>query len=121
MGDRITYYSRNMIRMEPDRVVEALSQPPREVFSALNMIAQNYKLIQQALLRQNLLEEGIPEEEIFEVVADLITDIQTGLVEIAVKDEENRLVPAWIVTAGNERMYFDLYEAFPLDGDSEGR
>lgn len=121
MGDQITYYSRNMIQIKPDQVAEALSQPPREVFSAVNMIAQNYKLIQQSLLRQKLMAEGLPEEEVFEVVADQITEIKTGFVEIAVEEEENRLAPAWIVTAGNERLYFDLYEAFPLDVVSEGR
>ncbi|PKM84717.1 MAG: hypothetical protein CVU86_06125 [Firmicutes bacterium HGW-Firmicutes-11] len=121
LGDQITYYSRNMIRLEPDRVVEALSQPNREVFSAVNMIAQNYTLIQQALLRQNLIAEDLPEEEIFEEVSDRITGIRVGFAEIAVSEEENRLVPAWIVIVKDEKLYFDLYEAVPLTNENEGR
>lgn len=108
MGERVIYMKRAAIHCE--RPLAAYTAQHREPqHEPINALAMNYKN-----MRRILIEEGQfkPEElKTFEALAMKISRIRYGYLIMHGADV---LKPAWIVSAGDIDMYFDLYSAEPL-------
>ena len=95
-GGKISYYYRNV------PAVEKASGKMQEAFSAVNTIALNYEK----------LKEVLGEELSIDAIADRIVSMKYGYL---VRDGE--AIPAWEIAlrGTNEKAYFDLYTAEPLE------
>ncbi|NLP31129.1 MAG: hypothetical protein GX363_08380 [Clostridiales bacterium] len=110
LGDKVINYTRNLIEVDP---IEITAE--REAFSAVNMIARNYKYIYRVLLEEGYSFEINGDEEMFERVSNMIKSIEEGYFKPQNESvEEMKLIPAWIVKVDDILLYFDLYNALPL-------
>ena len=114
-GDRITYYTRNVITVDQEHLADMEGESNKEAFSAVNMIAQNYQYMYSALLSQGFDLAEIKAEEMFEATSDQIFSVEAGyLKQDETAGDYKELRPVWMVNIGNGVMYFDLYEAKPI-------
>ncbi len=116
VSGQVTYYNRNMIDfdMEDLGAIDAdASQDSYDTFSAVNLIAQNYRYIYDILLLSEEVHAVSEKEEMFEIVSSMVNNMQTGYVKPD-RGENMEIQPAWIVRIGDIEVYFDLYTAEPI-------
>lgn len=114
-GGQITYYTRKMISVDSAAIEQQGLQTEREAFSAVNMIAQNYKYLHAVLSNEGYEFKETGEEGLFEAVSNLIEYVEIGYVKLVPNYTMNdELIPAWIVMIDGMTVYFDLYDAKPL-------
>lgn len=119
IGDQVVFYSRSAMAIDPEDAAIAMTQQPREAYSAINMLAQNNQRILTSLLSQGILVEGETEEALFEAMSDHISMVEKGYAEQSERDGSRTLVPAWSVKAGDAVLHFGLYDAEPLETAAE--
>lgn len=113
INGQVTQYLRDMIRVEEEEYLRKTNGIPKETYSVINMIAQNYQHIANVLTEEGY-DFGVAEgEELFDVISNEITSVKTGYLKPAVKNE-NTLVPVWVIRTDSILIYFDLFNANPL-------
>ncbi|MEL7654861.1 MAG: hypothetical protein AAGU75_03015 [Bacillota bacterium] len=110
---QVTYYKRDLIDFDEKDLEEAKADSMTDVFSTVNLIAQNYQYIYDILLKAGTVNTTADQEAMFEDVASLVDNMQIGYVKLAV-NKSTELQPAWIVTFKNTNVFFDLYTAEPI-------
>jgi hypothetical protein len=110
---QVTYYKRHLISIDPQSLQPTETIPAEDAFSAVNLIAENYRYIYDILLSAGNIQPAADQTEMFETVAALVKDMKTGYVKPTGEAVPN-LQPAWIVEVGNAVIYFDLYTAEPI-------
>jgi len=112
---QVTYYKRNMIDFDQEELDEIETLSTSNTFTAVNMIAQNFELIYEILLENNVVTEITDKNQIFEEVSNHISNMQIGYMKPEFSNtSENQILPAWIVSIDNIKIFFDLYNAEPL-------
>lgn len=108
IGERVVYLKRAAIHCErPVSIHPAQHREPQH--EPINALAVNYKNMKRTLIEAEQFE---PEElKTFEELAMKISRIRYGYL---IMHGANVLKPAWIISAGDIDMYFDLYSAEPL-------
>lgn len=115
IGNQTTYYKRNLIEIDNNEIEMNSSVTAREAYSAVNMLASNYKYIYSILTDEGYVFNTMEEEVLFETVSNLIEYVEEGYAKPRlVEGEETELIPAWIVKVGDVMIYFDLYNAKPI-------
>lgn len=112
---QVTYYKRHIINFDPEdiKAIEAAAADADDAFSAVNLIAQNYRYIYDILLQSDEVIADADQTVTFEDVASLVNNMQIGYLKQADK-EITEIRPVWVVTAINTDVYFDLYTAEPI-------
>lgn len=119
-GNQVTYYTRNLIQIDPKDMPDSTGADETEAFSAVNMIAQNYEYLYNTLVKQNDVQENQNQENRFNVVSDQITSVKAGyLKEDDTIGGHSSLKPVWIVHISSKNVYFDLYTAEPVATSNE--
>lgn len=116
---QVTYYNRNMIHFDQEEVNTLQAASFEDTATAGNTIAQNYQYIYGILINTKNITEPVDQSRIFEEVAGLITNIQTGYVKTLNSSQDFEVSPAWIVSINRINIYFDLYSAEPLGYSEE--
>lgn len=116
VSGQVTYYKRNMIDFDQKELEAIETYSPQEVFSSLNLIAQNYQYIYNALQQSGDVEATV--EPVFEDVASLVNNMQTGYVRLSDKNI-TEVKPVWDVTINHTDFFFDLYSAEPIGYSKE--
>jgi hypothetical protein len=120
ISGQVTYYKRQIINFNPEDIeaVETAASA-EEAFSAVNLIAQNYKHIYEILHQTGALTATEDPAVMFEDVASLVNSMQTGYYK-SDDPEITEIQPAWVVTMkNNTEIYFDLYTAEPIGYSAE--
>lgn len=110
---QVTYYKRNMIDFDPEALAAMETYSPEGAYSSVNLIAQNYQYIYNVLLQTERISTAVAPEEMFETIASMVTNMQTGYLRLA-DTGVTEIQPVWIVSIDNVNIYFDLYTAQPL-------
>ncbi len=116
VSGQVTYYKRNMIDFEKEDIetVDAdSSSDSSDAFSAVNLIAQNYRYIYDILLQSGEVQATADQAEMFEMISSMVNNMQIGYVKPG-GDENMEIQPAWIVRVRGTEVYFDLYTADPI-------
>ena len=115
INGQITYYKRDLVKVNPDDAAQTNGKE-RETFAPVNMLAQNYKYIASLLVAEGYTFKQTEGDALFDEVANMIDQIQTGYVRTTPADGpgQQELDPAWVVTIDDFEIYFDLYDASPL-------
>ena len=112
---QVTYYYRNMLDFDQEDIEVIENTEYEGDYSAVNLIAQNYAYIYQTLANETEgLERSVDESKAFEEVAASIQNMEIGYLRSDAHEEKNQIHPAWVVTAKNMDIYFDLYSAEPI-------
>lgn len=120
VGGQVVEYKRNLIDYDKKVFRENEYAEGKEAFSAVNMIAQNYKYIYNILQKSGKEIEIQDSNKTFEDVAKQITKVEVGFLKTPSKvASEYEIKPVWVVTAEGVNMYFDLYNAAPISSSSE--
>ena len=119
---QVTYYKSQIIDFDSGDIeaVETGSSgagDSDDAYSAANLIAGNYQYIYNVLQQSGGVIPAKNQVTV-EDVAVLISDMQTGYVKPA-GNGITELRPAWIVTAADIDIYFDLYSADPIGFSKE--
>lgn len=112
ISGQVTYYKRNMIDFDKGELEAIETYSVEDAFSAVNLIAQNYKNIFDILLQFGVVRIPQDQTAMFEEVASLVNNMQIGYVKPA-KGDVTEIRPVWIVTVNDIDVYFDLYSAEP--------
>lgn len=121
VGGQITHYTRDMIHL-PEEDEDETGKDMREVYSAVNMLAQNFLHISTVLTAEGYPVQPAKGELLFDSISNQIQQVKTGYVRPAATGFEresatktqNELIPAWIVVMDQITFYFDLFNAEPL-------
>lgn len=115
INGQITHYIRKMPQIDEKDFEAQGGDVTREAYSAINMLAQNYSYIAEVLTERGYDFSLLKGEELFDAVSNTISLVKTGYVMPAKDDFGGyRLIPAWVVNAGDYLIFFDLYDARPL-------
>ncbi len=115
---QVTKYKRKLVDYNALDLEQSYGDENKDVYSSVNLIAQNYVYIYSRLMTEERMKSIANEEEQFELVTSLIDDMQICYVKH--NDEYHpELRPVWAVSLGTETMYFDLYSAEPVDSNEE--
>lgn len=111
---QVTYYKRQLIEFDPSELEATEVDVPEDTFSAVNLIAQNFKYIYDILLQYGEVKATDDQAMMFEDIASMVNKMQIGYVKPA-GPEATEIRPVWVVTVNNNTdVYFDLYGADPL-------
>ncbi|MDF3001423.1 MAG: hypothetical protein K0Q48_1542 [Bacillota bacterium] len=116
---QVTYYKRNMIDFDQEALSSMETYSPESAYSSVNLIAQNYQYIYNVLLQTELISTAVAPDDMFETIAAMVTNMQTGYLRLA-DTGITEIQPVWIVSVEDVKIYFDLYTAQPLSY-SKGR
>jgi Uncharacterized protein conserved in bacteria len=116
---QVSYYKRNLISFDQDEVNSLEAASYDSAFSPVNLIAQNYGYIYDILLKEGIVKESADQPYIFEDIAKLITNMQTGYIKAESKKNDDRIKPVWVVSISNIDIFFDLYKAEPIGYSAE--
>lgn len=115
INGQVTHYIRNMPQIDEEDFEDQGGDVTREAYSAINMLAQNYSYIAGVLTERGYDFSHLKGGELFDAVSNTITLVKTGYVMPASDDfGEYKLVPAWVVKAGDFLIFLNLYDAKPL-------
>lgn len=113
--EQVVQYVRNIIEIDEAEVEKQDKGTLKEAYSAINMIAQNYKYIADILSENNIDLSLYKEEELFDAISDKIVYVKSGYLKPQKESGNgNMLIPAWIVNIGDILIFFNLYNASPL-------
>jgi len=110
---QVTYYKRHLIDFDEDDIKVIETASGEEAFSAVNLIAQNYKYIYDILLQAGEVKATADQAAMFEKVASLVNKMEIGYVKLA-DPKVTEIQPAWILTVYDTDVYFNLYSADPI-------
>ncbi len=113
INGQVTQYLRDMIGIEEEEYSKKTQGESKETYSVINMIAQNYPYIAQVLTEKGYDFSGIEGEELFDTISNEISSVTTGYLKLA-EEDENVLVPVWVISTDRLLIYFDLFDANPL-------
>ncbi len=113
ISGQVTYYKRNMIDFDQEELDTIETYSAEDVFSSVNLIAQNYQYIFNILLQSGEVETTTDSSVMFEEIASLVSDMQIGYVRLSDKDVME-IQPVWVVTINDLDIFFDLYSAEPI-------
>jgi len=106
-GGKVTYYKRDMINVDAVELKSA-DDGAREVFSAINIVANNLEYIRSVLAKRRAIDnEGIS----FEALAEQIECFDYGY--LRPDNNEGILEASWIVTISGIEFYFGLDDGYP--------
>ncbi len=110
---QVTYYKRNLIDFDQEELDAMAAYSSEDAFSSVNLIAQNYLYIYNVLLQYGDINTDLNPDIMFESIAAMVTDMQTGYLRLA-NEEAREIIPVWIVSINDTDIYFDLYSAEPV-------
>ncbi len=112
---KVTQYLRDMIWIAEENSPDQWEEPEREAFTVINVVAQNYAYIASILAEEGQAFGDLTGEALFDQVSQLIQSVKTGYVKPKnPEQEENLLIPAWVIQVEDLLIYFGLYDARPL-------
>lgn len=114
---QVTYYKRNMIDFDQEALAAMETYSPGDAYSSVNLIAQNYQYIYNVLLQTGMISTSVGPENMFETIAAMVTNMQTGYLRLA-DTGVTEIQPVWIVSVEDVDIFFDLYTAQPLSYSS---
>ncbi len=113
IGDRVVYFKRAIVHCTSQIRDNSHSgdgdNGMKTKYDPINMLAANYGTMKNILIEADQFKSG--ELKSFEELAMKITKIRYGYL---IMHGEDVLKPAWIISAGDIDMYFDLYTAEEL-------
>lgn len=113
VGGQVTYYYRNIIELDERAGLESDNEMPPDALSAINMLAQNYQYINQAIGETAVGKELV--ENTFEAVAKTIKSVDTAYLKLENTENTGSIIyPAWVVEAEECQIFFGLYDWKPL-------
>ena len=118
ISGQVTYYKRHIIDFDREDTEAIETASAEDAFSAVNLIAQNYKYIYDILLQEGEVNAAEDPDLLFEDVASLVNNMQIGYLKPAEK-EINEIEPVWVVMLNDLEVYFDLYTAEPVGSSAE--
>ncbi len=119
IAGQVTYYKRHIIDFDPEDIAAIEGDTAEDAFSAVNLIAQNYKYIYDILLQSGEIKATADQAEMFESIASLVNSMETGYVKLD-NEEITEIQPVWVVALKNgSEVYFDLYTADPIGYSKE--
>lgn len=119
IAGQVTYYKRHIIDFDQEDIEAIETDSAEDAFSAINLIAQNYKYIYDILFQSGEIKATDDQAKMFENIASLVNNMETGYVKLA-DEEVTEIQPVWVVTLKNgSEVYFDLYTADPIGYSKE--
>lgn len=115
MQGQVISYKRNFVHVEQEAMNTLDESTMKDAFSPLNLIAQNYQYIYEVSQKQNGVDQPQAKDENFNWVAEQITSVQPGYLKVVEEEGKGHLQPVWVVTLNDNKFYFDLMTAEPLD------
>jgi len=113
ISGQVTYYKRHFIDFDHEDIEAVETYTAENAFSAVNLIAQNYRYIHNILLQSGDVKATADQAVMFEEVSSAVNNMQIGYVKLA-GEEVTEIQPVWVVTVNNTEIYFDLYTADPI-------
>jgi len=119
IAGQVTYYKRQIIDFDQEDIEAIETASAEDAFSAVNLIAQNYKYIYDILFQAGEIKATADQAEMFESIASLVNSMETGYVKLD-NEEITEIQPVWVVALKNgSEVYFDLYTADPIGYSKE--
>ena len=116
IGKQVVYFYRDLFWLPKDELERVPELEKREAYSIANVLANNYRLLSEILVKEGKLGADAKQASTFETIVDRITEVHYGyLKQSAGKDgEQAMLVPVWAVTIQGICFYFDIDDATAL-------
>jgi len=110
---QVTYYKRHMIDFDQKDIEAVETDASKDAFSAVNLIAQNFRYIYEILLQKGEAPATNDQAVMFNEIASMVKGMQIGYMKPS-NMEAAEIRPVWAVTVNSTEIYFDLYSAEPV-------